>query len=576
MPIQDSDYFLIDDNGTIKKIRADNLRSGYQSTHSNKKLLVNLSDQVTSKFVYAGDIINKVNDDHWMLINRGGTSYKVSGALVKQLFGGPWGIDIAITNFPEREDFQITTYGYPVLEIKSMACNEQGETYAVMDRWNNGGNDNSLMFAKVSSDGDVEWIKQLNGDGLEKTQAATVDGDGNLVFIASTNSNQVTDGYWNYDIVVGKISRSGNLDIIRKYRAMAGTYNYQVNEFPKNIFRKDNGNFLIAARYDLNSNNDVIFEVDNDLIRIDPSNDSAGVTAFSGSYPDVTEISSSMIDGSSMYIALRMDREQVGSNISPPNASNFRRNSAIFLKNTNGTTNWHKRYSPERHTGQVRPCGVAVSNGNPTFACLVSNAGYNADFSDGGPSNLIQGIALFQFDANGNFLRYVMIQNPYPDMKVEVTPAQDALVADSNGNLYVVYKEDNVATGEGNDIFITKFDTNFTQIWSRRINDDGTTVADPVGNGIAIDKSNNLVFSYGHSVMKVKSDGDFVASHPTASNPFSVQSFTAVTSTSMMGEFTTFSGLSTNSNSYPQVGQHSDTNEFTYSDLSWMTIVDLA
>lgn len=564
--INDSDLLLVNRSNSHYKVTAGDLTTKAQDADT---LLVNRGGSHYQ--VSYADAGSKIQDTDELLIQRGSTAYKVSGAVFKQLLGGPWGIDIAITNFPEREDFQVVTYGYPVLEIKSMACNDEGETYVVMDRYYNGGSDNAIMFAKISSDGDVEWIKQLNGDGLEKTQAATVDGDGNLVFTAYTTSNQVTDGYWNYDIVVGKISRSGSLDIIRKYRAMAGTYNYQVNEWPRNIFRRDNGNFLIAARYDLSSNNDLVFEVDNDLIRIDPSNDSAGVTAFQGSNPDVSSISSSMIDGSSMYIALSMDREQVGSNISPPNASNFRRNSAIFLKNTNGTTNWHTRYSPERHYGACRPCGVAVSNGNPTFAALVSNAGYNADFSDGGVSNLIQGIALFQFDTNGNFLRYVMVEGAYPDTKVEVNPAQDALVADSSGNLYVVYKE-----ADANDIFITKFDTNFTQIWSRRINDDGTTNADPVGNGIAIDKNNNLVFSYGHSVMKVKSNGDFVASHPTASNPFSVQSFTAITSTSMMGQFTTFSGLSTNSNSYPQVGQHSDTNEFTYSDLSSMTVTDLA
>ena len=80
MPIQDSDYFLIDDNGVSKKIRADNLKAGIHSTHSDKKLLVNLSNQYTSRFVYAGDVTSKVNSDHWMLINRGNTtSYKVSG-----------------------------------------------------------------------------------------------------------------------------------------------------------------------------------------------------------------------------------------------------------------------------------------------------------------------------------------------------------------------------------------------------------------------------------------------------------------------------------------------------------------
>ena len=79
MPIQDSDYFLIDDNGVTKKIRADNLKAGIHSTHSDKKLLVNLSNQYTSRFVYAGDVTSKVNSDHWMLINRGNTtSYKLS------------------------------------------------------------------------------------------------------------------------------------------------------------------------------------------------------------------------------------------------------------------------------------------------------------------------------------------------------------------------------------------------------------------------------------------------------------------------------------------------------------------
>ena len=86
MPIQSTDYFLIDDNGVSKRIRADNLKAGFKSTHSNKKMLVNLSDKVTSRFVYAGDLSTKVNSNHWMLLERNGVKYAVRGDLVSDYF----------------------------------------------------------------------------------------------------------------------------------------------------------------------------------------------------------------------------------------------------------------------------------------------------------------------------------------------------------------------------------------------------------------------------------------------------------------------------------------------------------
>ena len=66
MAIQDTDYFLIDDDGVTKKVTALNLKNNMLGDYSSKKLLVNLSDY-SSRFIYAGDMRNKLLDSHWMV-----------------------------------------------------------------------------------------------------------------------------------------------------------------------------------------------------------------------------------------------------------------------------------------------------------------------------------------------------------------------------------------------------------------------------------------------------------------------------------------------------------------------------
>lgn len=97
MPLQNSDYFLIDDNGVTKKIRADNLKAGFLSTHSGKKLLVNLSNQINSRFVYSKDVGGKVTADNWMLVDRAGTSYKIKGDKVASYMLDTIDINTAVT-----------------------------------------------------------------------------------------------------------------------------------------------------------------------------------------------------------------------------------------------------------------------------------------------------------------------------------------------------------------------------------------------------------------------------------------------------------------------------------------------
>ena len=69
MAIQDSDLFLIDDAGVSKKIRADKLKGGLDSTYANMKLLVNKPDY-SSRFIYCKDLQSNLPDDHWL---NGGT-----------------------------------------------------------------------------------------------------------------------------------------------------------------------------------------------------------------------------------------------------------------------------------------------------------------------------------------------------------------------------------------------------------------------------------------------------------------------------------------------------------------------
>ena len=91
MAIQDNDLFLIDDAGTSKKIKASKLRNGLTTTYANMKLLVNRSDY-SSCFVYCKDLQTNLPADHWMMVERSGTSYKVNGTKVLDYFpSGPAG-----------------------------------------------------------------------------------------------------------------------------------------------------------------------------------------------------------------------------------------------------------------------------------------------------------------------------------------------------------------------------------------------------------------------------------------------------------------------------------------------------
>ena len=86
-PINDTDLFLIEDTtGASKKIAASKLRDNLSAgTYNNFKLLVNTSSY-ESRWVHTQDLQTNLPDDHWMMVERGGVSYKVSGTDVHNYF----------------------------------------------------------------------------------------------------------------------------------------------------------------------------------------------------------------------------------------------------------------------------------------------------------------------------------------------------------------------------------------------------------------------------------------------------------------------------------------------------------
>lgn len=91
MAIQDSDLFLIDDAGVSKKIRASKLKDGLSNEYGLMKLLVNKPDY-SSRWVYCKDVQTNLPDNHWVLVERSGTSYKVNGTDFQDYFpSGPAG-----------------------------------------------------------------------------------------------------------------------------------------------------------------------------------------------------------------------------------------------------------------------------------------------------------------------------------------------------------------------------------------------------------------------------------------------------------------------------------------------------
>ncbi len=119
MPIQDSDLLLIEDtSGASKKIAASKLKANLAAnTYNNYKLLVNKPDY-SSRFVYAQNMQASVGLTDYMLVERGGTSYKVTGQQIIDYFpsapAGAAGPITDVVNTTTTTDATTVTFRYIV------------------------------------------------------------------------------------------------------------------------------------------------------------------------------------------------------------------------------------------------------------------------------------------------------------------------------------------------------------------------------------------------------------------------------------------------------------------------------
>lgn len=82
MPLQDGDWFLVNNGSESRKIRADKLFSGIADDWT-----VLIQEDTVSKRCKVSQLIEKASDTRYMLVNQGSTSYKIKSSTVVGQYG---------------------------------------------------------------------------------------------------------------------------------------------------------------------------------------------------------------------------------------------------------------------------------------------------------------------------------------------------------------------------------------------------------------------------------------------------------------------------------------------------------
>jgi hypothetical protein len=195
MSIQDTDYFLIDDGGVVKKVTALKLKTNMLGDYSSKKLLVNLSDY-SSRFIYAGDL-HQLQASHWMLLDRAGQSYKVSGTEVLRYIGPP-------PTTPEL--FAFTSFTFQSADLTGRTGPTKSELLSFYDTSSFAWLNNSLYF-DVDSNAQGVQMFTVPSDGTYRIQVAGASGGYSY---DSSRTNRVGRGaevYGDFELTKGTILR---------------------------------------------------------------------------------------------------------------------------------------------------------------------------------------------------------------------------------------------------------------------------------------------------------------------------------------------------------------------------------
>ena len=508
--IRDTDLVLVSRGGTLYDCPASDLSSRLQD---NDYLLVSRGG---TPYKVSGSNINNIRDTDSLLINRGSTAYKVSGSVFKALLGSPW-----FTIF----DRGSSSFGNTIWFADS-ETNSQGEMYVIGHRSGPDAANQYDYYAvecvilKFTSQGEVEWVRRIDLPSLpDEARACTVDGNGDCVFTYRTYFNNT------YDIVIGRISRSGVLQNLSRLTSNY-TSTYISYDNPLEIEALSNGDFLLSADYRPTSNVSFFIRLRSDLTRY-YGDKAFAVRSGAGGQSFSSAINHSTGD---LYVGGIIGGTYIGDSSKPRDLQNYYEMGAYLGRwDLDGNTYWAKKYVNGVHNGACRVNVTLVSNGEPVFIMTEANNGRSFSTGTDGSGTSTVWVNVVKCNTSGTVLWNRRIGNYYGH-HTELHQAD----VDADGNIYVGINK-HIGGGNPQENTVIKFSPSGSVLWQRRFTSNNTN--DRL-RSISVDDKGLLTFVFDGGVSKLPSDGNFLGSYNiSASATLNVSDVTVDISNTVNGQF---------------------------------------
>lgn len=522
--INDTDVFLINRGTASYKCQANQLLDKVIDTDF---LLVNRgSTSYKVAFSNANDVIL---DTDWLLINRGSTSYKVSGADFKTLLGQVFGFE---TDINQTElSFLSSSAGF-MFEFGT-AVNDANETLQVGWGYQNvSGSARAIGLCLCHNpDGTLKWTRRFKGQTstTDSTQAARfqiyckpiafANGDWAIGFGYDHKFISALDGGQGQNFerppAFLEIARDGTVSSATRLISGREDVGYICDVYQ--IHRRSNGKF--AVYFNESDYRACYAELQSDL----------SFTYSIGRSRRYT-ISTSQLNPTASTIDVANDKMYA----TGTRASNSYQ---TFIKHTIESTtaslapDWAVQYQAKDGISNFGVEGAAISDGNPVFwvreGC-TNSSGFTCDditvFKlNSSNGSLVWGLRLGDSRTAGSNRR-----NFYGNYHNE-------LACDDDGNIYLSVRSNEPATANTYRGYVVKINSSGTLQWARefRYTDGNDVQTNPSCTAISVDKTGNVVFVFGDSLLKLKPDGAWAGSYSTSGyQPITISNYTFGFSTS--------------------------------------------
>ena len=539
--INDTDVFLVNRGTASYKCQANQLLDKVIDTDF---LLVNRGS--TSYKVAFSNANDDILDTDWLLINRGSTSYKVSGADFKTLLGQVFGWE----NDMDDSALSFLPANYPSLLPYGIAVNDANETLVVGFTYQQ--TTGSIAAIGVvrchNPDGTLKWTRRFLGE-ISTTQPASA-----ATFRIYCQPTTFSNGDWaigfHYDYKLAaalnnnsqnferppaffKITRDGTVGT--PIMLLSGREDISFIAITHQIHRRSNGKF--AVYFQDPDYRAAYAELQSDL----SYSDSAGRTRKYIVNAGLLNPTTSLIDvaNDKMYAC----------GTAASNGRNTIMKHTIESTSVNILPDWTVQYQVKDTSSGAYNLGVeggAFSNGNPVFWVrerCVNTAG-----------NTVDDITVFKLDnSDGSFiwgLRLGESRTAGTDKRNYYGNWHHEVASDDDGNIYLSITSNQGTVANSYWGFVVKINSSGTLQWSRRIRYTVTSDAasNPDATCMRVDKTGNLVFIFGDTLLKLKPDGVWAGNYSTSGyQPIEIIDWTWPFSTSAttgdfsLGAFSTLS-----------------------------------